>query len=160
MQLFWPSIIPDRVWALLPSATRHTKTVPSFPAEASKVPSGENATDCTVASNCGFGTWWPVRVRRSMPSAARQSLIVPSLPPDATIEPSAEYWTAMIEWACPPRIQNTSGRSACADAMGVSSHATLRHAIQRPRRDDFTEAPLTRRRGDVERNNNNRCRTR
>src|SRR5438093_1842066 len=131
---------PDSVRTTLPSATLHTRTELSFPAEASSVPSSEKDKDLTVATAwyCGGGAWWPVRVRRSMPSAARQSLIVPSSPPEAMMDPSGEYWTPVAECACPPRIQRTSGRSASAGPAVQNSEATITDAVHRSKRSDFT----------------------
>ena len=69
----------------MPSAAQ-VRTVPSLPAVASQVPSGEIATARTAP-------WWPVRAARGVPSAA-QVRTVPSSLAVASQVPSGEIATA------------------------------------------------------------------
>src|SRR6476661_6054950 len=74
-----------------------SRTVPSRLPEASRVPSGENATVYTFPV-C------PRRVVSSCPVAASQSLIVWSCEPVARMAPSGEKATAATQPSCPSRV--------------------------------------------------------
>ena len=71
-----------------------SRTIPSSPADARIVPSGEKATARTVEA-C------PVSVPRSIASPTLQIRTVLSYPHDAMVWPSGEIATALIRPECP-----------------------------------------------------------
>ena len=71
-----------------PVAGSHSRTVPSSPAEASRRPSGLNATAITAPV-------WPVRVACSAPVAGSHSRTVPSSLAEASSRPSGLNATAI-----------------------------------------------------------------
>ena len=78
---------PVRVACPAPVAGSHSRTVPSWLAEASCRPSGLNATASTPRA-------WPVRVACAAPVAGSHSRTVPSPPAEASCRPSGLNATA------------------------------------------------------------------
>src|SRR5438477_299693 len=96
---YWPSIEKDSssinvltssVASQAPVAASQSRTVLSSEADASRRPSGENATALTQSL-------WPLSVASHAPVAASQSRTVSSSEADASRRPSGENATALTQ---------------------------------------------------------------
>ena len=109
----------------VPSLTRHSRNHACnelLPQEASKVPSGEKATE-TKFSGTGI-------VRETAPSETRRNLIVLSPAPVATIVPSGDTAIDARPWSCTRADQITAGfvwpNAATADRHPIKNTAPFR----------------------------------
>src|SRR5256714_14053186 len=96
----------SRVCSGAPVADSQSLTVLSFDADATSLPSGENATALTQSE-------WPSSVCSGAPVADSQSLTVLSYDADATSLPSGENATAMTQCEWPSSVCSEELHSLC-----------------------------------------------
>jgi hypothetical protein len=110
-------VYPLSVCSGAPVAASQSRTVPSPDADASRVPSAENATDLTEPV-C------PSSVCSGAPVAASQSRTVRSSDADASRVPSAENATDETHSVCPVSVYSVALQ--CRNTLGSKENISVR----------------------------------
>jgi hypothetical protein len=123
----------SRVCLWVPMAASQSRTVLSYEADATVVPSGEKATDMTESL-------WPLRVCLWAPMAASQSRTVLSFEADATVVPSGEKATDMTDSLWPSRVCLWAPVAASQSRTVLSSEADATVVPSGEKATDMTES--------------------